>query len=122
MHHVPTTSYRKLILEALIAKTKPGGYLAVSFWQFMQSDTLAAATVATHEKAITDLELTDLDSNDYILGWNNIEGAYRYCHNFTDAEIDELITAFSDIARPVARYNADGRTNLLNCYVVLEKH
>ena len=121
MHHVPTYDYRTQILETLLGKTKSGSYLAVSFWQFMQNENLAAAAIATHQKAIAELGFSDLDYNDYIIGWNNIKSAYRYCHSFTDFEIDELTASIEAQAKLVARFSADGSGNALNSYVILRK-
>jgi len=87
---------------------------------------------ATHERALCALDLPELDEGDYILGWKDIPGAYRYCHSFSDTEIDQLITSTTrgapGASRPtsepqlIARFTADGRTNNLNTYLILQNH
>lgn len=60
------------------------------------------------------------NEGDYLLGWRNTPGAYRYCHSFSDEEIDSLVASVADKAQCVARFRADGRTGNLNEYLVLQ--
>lgn len=60
------------------------------------------------------------NEGDYLLGWRNLPGVYRYCHSFSDEEIDSLATLVADRAKCVARFRADGRTGSLNEYLVLQ--
>lgn len=51
MHHVPGFELRRTVLDALVSRTKVGGIVAVSFWQFMHDERLsrkARATTAAH--------------------------------------------------------------------------
>lgn len=57
---------------------------------------------------------------DFVLGWQNVPGAYRYCHSFSDIELDQLVVACGDAAEEVVRFTADGRTGEMNAYVVLQ--
>lgn len=123
MHHVPSFEYRKRVMQSLIKQTRPGGYVIVSFWQFLNNTDLAKKARIVHERAVKELELqhlNDLESGDYLLGWQNIPGAYRYCHSFSEAEIDLLIQSVKDLASPAFRFTSDGRTNNLNTYVGLK--
>lgn len=120
MHHVPLVEHRQALLAALIAQTRPGGLVAVSFWQFLNSPELARKACSTHRRALLDLDLPPLDEGDYLLGWMGAPGAYRYSHSFSDAEIDSLVASVSDRASVAARFSADGRTQNLNSYVVLQ--
>lgn len=63
----------------------------------------------------------DLDPGDYLLGWKHETGAYRYCHSFSDGDIDELVCAVSDVSCVIDRFDADGRTENLNTYIVVRK-
>jgi len=129
MHHIPGQSLRRQLLEAMIAHTNPGGYIIVSFWQFLNSPDLARKAEITHAQALADFAGLDttpplcgaLEGGDYFLGWQGKPGAYRYCHSFSSAEIDQLIDEISDKAQLVARFDADGRTRNLNHYLVLKK-
>lgn len=126
MHHIPGQDNRALILETLLNHTKSGGLIIVSFWMFMNNEALAKKAALTHAQALSslnfsDVEITELDEGDFFLGWKDTVNSYRYCHNFTDAEIDELIAGVDERASVVARFNADGRTNNLNAYIILQK-
>ena len=120
LHHVPGFEARCRLIEALLEKTVQGGRVALSLWQFMEDDRLARKALATTARARHELDL-DLDENDYILGWQDDGSAYRYCHNYTDDEISELLFKVSDTCQLEFHYNSDGRNNALNTYVVLRK-
>lgn len=126
MHHVPGQDLRAALLDALVRSAKSGGYVAVSFWQFMDNAELAARAEQDHAAALAALQLdaARLDVGDCLLGWQDVSigqvGSIRYCHHFTDAEIDELVAAVAPRAQVVDRFKADGRTSDLNTYLVLQ--
>lgn len=119
MHHVPLECWRVGLLRALVAKVRPGGFVAVSFWRFLNSDKLARKAQETTDRARAELGLPELPSNDYLLGWQDTQGLYRYCHHFDEPEIERLLAAVADSADLVSRFEADGKTGNLNEYVVL---
>jgi SAM-dependent methyltransferase len=120
MHHVPLQGYREEILSSLVGQTRPGGYVIVSFWQFLKNATLAEKARITHEHALKDLGLSGLEDGDFVLGWKDIPHAYRYCHSFSEIEIDQLIESVGALATVVSRFTSDGRTDNLNTYLVLK--
>lgn len=107
MHHIALPRHRAEVLRALVSHTRPGGLVAVSFWQFARSPRLLAKA--------TPLE----DEGDYLLGWQENASVKRYCHSFSDGEVDELVRQVQGTACELERYHADGKTNDLNCYVIL---
>lgn len=117
MHHIPRQENRLKVLQALVEKTYAGGLVMVSFWQFLQNDDLAKKAAITHEQARAELQLPELDDGDFLLGWKNEPGIYRYCHSFSEREIDELIAALPQ-AEIIDRFTADGRTENLNTYLI----
>ena len=119
MHHVPLERWRVELLRALIAKVRPGGFVAVSFWRFLNSEKLARKAQETTGRARAELGLPELPPNDYLLGWQDTQGLYRYCHHFDEPEIERLLVAVADSAELVSRFEADGKTGNLNEYVVL---
>ena len=119
MHHVPLERWRAELLRALIAKVRPGGFVAVSFWRFLNSDKLARKAQETTSRALDELGLPELLPNDYLLGWQDTQGLYRYCHHFDEQEIERLLAAVADSAELVSCFEADGKTGNLNEYVVL---
>lgn len=126
MHHVPLPEWRVQLLNSLIKATKPGGFVCVSFWEFLADEGLAAKAYKTHERALAELgsvwgfSSADFNDGDFLLGWRNTPGAYRYCHSFSTSEVDALIATVSHRAECVARFRADGRTETLNEYIVLQ--
>lgn len=126
MHHVPSFGLRARLLRLLVERARPGGLIAVSFWQFMHDARLARKAVDAEQAArahpeLLAFNLRELDPGDHLLGWQDIE-ALRYCHHFEDEEIDRLIAALpAGTAREVCRYSADGRSGDLNRYVILQR-
>ena len=119
MHHVPLERWRVELLRALVAKVCPGGFVAVSFWRFLNSDKLARKAKETTSRARAELGIPELPPNDYLLGWQDTQGLYRYCHHFDEPEIERLLAMVADSADLVSRFEADGKTGNLNEYVVL---
>lgn len=120
-HHVPGSEARAALLRMLVDSVRPGGYVAVSLWQFAKSPELAAKAVETTAKARAEYGLPALETGDYLLGWQNRPHAYRYCHTFSDEEVDRLVCTVGDRAQLVSRFEADGRTGTLNSYLVFRR-
>jgi hypothetical protein len=55
MHHLPLASQRRDLLRALVEHTRPGGCIAVSFWQFLDDSRLVgkAQTFAGRDRETT---------------------------------------------------------------------
>ncbi len=172
MHHIPTQQLRLKALQKLIDAVRPGGLIAVSFWEFLNNEKLAEKAELTHQQALAFfsqqevkgreslkgisesqqeakgfeslgdasenqqavkfcreetlphnacLDITQLEKGDYFLGWKDTTHSFRYCHNFTEEEINELANAVKSKATPIARFLADGRSDNLNSYLVLQK-
>ena len=120
LHHIPLPRWRQEVLAALAAKVRPGGFVIVSLWRFLENPLLARKAEATHEHGLRDLGLPPLDAGDRLLGWKDEPGAYRYCHSFSDEEIDALAASVAGTAKEAARFRADGRDGALNSYLVLQ--
>ena len=123
LHHVPGTQNRIRLLCALLDKTKPGGYLCVSFWQFMNSAKLAAKANKATAQALQQLQidLDALEKNDYLLGWQDQTHTWRYCHHFTQGELEDLVAQLAPQARMCAQFSADGKEGNLNRYIVFQR-
>ena len=123
MHHIPLPKWRAQLLEAMLGAVKPGGFACVSFWRFTADKGLAEKAQSTHAQGCAQLgfDPTAFNDGDYLLGWKNREGSYRYCHSFTDADIDGLAATLPPNTRTAARFRADGRTGNLNEYLVLQR-
>lgn len=121
-HHVPGRMARERLLRALCAATVPGGFVAVSLWRFMDEPGLAKKTHESHAAALKYFAeqglYLNLDANDYLLGWQQAKGIFRYCHHFDDEEVKALAASVSDVAQLTDCFRADGRTGNLNEYLV----
>ncbi|MDO4533312.1 MAG: class I SAM-dependent methyltransferase [Coriobacteriia bacterium] len=123
MHHVPGWENRVQLLRALAEKVKPGGSLVVSFWQFLNSPELAAKAQEAHVRGLASLRDAGLDpaqleEGDFLLGWQNEQNAFRYCHNFTQSEVERLAQEAGLTPQLTTQFQADGRTQNLNAYLV----
>ena len=121
MHHVPSTGLRHRVLEALIERTRVSGLIALSFWQFMNDERLAAKAFRADRALGMDFDISQLEPNDHFLGWQSDPSPLRYCHHFDECEIDELVASVGTKVREVARYSSDGASGTLNRYLVLER-
>lgn len=120
-HHVPTAAARGRLVRGLLDLTAPGGVCCVSLWRFMEEPTLARKARLATARGLSELGLSadDLDEGDWLLGWQDVPHAFRYCHSFSNAEVDAL--ARQDGATLRGRFLSDGRTGALNAYLVWER-
>lgn len=120
MHHVPGARLRGAVLDLLAAHTRPHGYLALSFWRFLDDERLAAKADAADARAqAAGLPTAGLDEGDRYLGWQDDPGAWRYCHHFSERDVDACAARLACAgAREVARFSADGRGGGLNRYLI----
>ena len=121
LHHIPSMELRAELLHQMIARTRPGGIVACTFWCFGNSQELASNAAKTTPLGLAALGLSaeDLEPRDHLLGWQGKPGVYRYSHDFSDEEIDELLDQLGGNARVETRFVADGRGGNLNTYAVL---
>lgn len=121
MHHLPLPEQREQVLQALVSRAAVGGIIAVSFWKLSNSDRLLQKARQTTEVEALRHGFTDLGSGDYLLGWQDRADVLRFCHDFSEPEIDALAAAVRPLAEEVSRFSADGKTGDLNRYLILRK-
>lgn len=123
LHHVPGAQKRIQLLRTLLEKTKPGGYVCVSFWQFMNSQKLAAKAQETTAQGLRALciDASELEEHDYLIGWQDKADTWRYCHHFSQKELDELLASLGSDVQICTQFSADGKDNDLNRYVILQR-
>jgi 2-polyprenyl-3-methyl-5-hydroxy-6-metoxy-1,4-benzoquinol methylase len=115
-HHIPTTELRKKALTNLCSSVHPDGYIVISFWQFMRNEKIAQKAIqATKTAQSTGTDL-NMQEGDYFLGWQGDCDTLRFCHNFSEHEIDTLLSTVN--IEEVSRFSADGRSGDLNRYIV----
>ena len=96
MHHLPKP-YRLQLLKRAATHLQPGGILFLSFWEF---DPAKGKSLGSH---------------DYLLPWKLGVIAERYCHLYSQPEIDALIKPLK------LNLLADFRADTSNRYLVLQK-
>ena len=111
LHHVPTGAMRLEVLRAMLEHVRPAGYAIVSLWQFARSERIMARAVTVEGG----------DEGDYLLGWQDRKDVSRYCHSFSEQEVDELVAGVAGLGCEVARFSADGKTGNLNRYLVVRR-
>ena len=123
LHHVPGAEKRLQLLRTLLEKTKPGGFVCVSFWQFMNNQKLADKAYETTAQGLQALgiDASELEKNDYLIGWQGKAETWRYCHHFSQEELDELLANLGSDVHVCAQFSADGKDNNLNRYVILQR-
>ncbi len=121
MHHLPSFDLRQQLLNQLTRKLAPGGLLVVSFWQFFKSKRLRKKIIDPQQISGRHLPIKsdELEKNDYILGWQGNKSVYRYCHHFSNKEINRLSQSLT--LKVVDNFYADGQENNLNRYLVWQK-
>ena len=123
LHHVPEAQKRIQLLRTLLDRTKSGGFVCVSFWQFMNSQKLAAKAQETTAQGLRALgiDASELEEHDYLIGWQDKANTWRYCHHFSQEELDELLASLGPDVHVCAQFSADGKDNNLNRYVILQR-
>ena len=62
-----------------------------------------------------------LGKDDYLLGWQDTRSSFRYCHSFSEDDVDRLAERAIGQARLLARYRADGKNGRSNEYLVFRR-
>lgn len=125
-HHVPGFESRQMLLSTILEALKPGGIALVSFWRFMDNEKLSAKAAQSH-KFFSErlyeagLQLDQLEDGDYFLAWQDREDVCRYCHHFSEVEIDRLVKGVKTQACVLDRYREDGKDHRSNEYLVLQR-
>lgn len=113
LHHIPGTTARQKLISDLYGLLAPHARLVMSNWQFMQNERLRTKIVPW---SIVGIEKEGLEPGDYLLDWKRGGTGYRYVHQFSETEIDELATSTGFAVE--AQFRSD---NDLNLYTVLRR-
>ena len=131
---IPNLHFQELdVLDALVRQTRPGGIIAISFWEFMNDERMACKAVRAEARAeltppFEGYDSAQFEAGDHLIGWQNDRHAYRYCHHFDDQQITDLVRGVRTFyksgevpVRELERFHADGRSGELNRYVILKR-
>ncbi len=111
-HHLPGAEYRAEVLGQIADHLSPEGVACVSLWQPTKLRNFEA-------KAFTGPSPVTLEPGDHLLGWQGDFGALRYCHDFSDNEIETLLSDLALRFSLVIRFQGSG-SDATNHYVVLQ--
>lgn len=117
MHHIPSLNLRKKMIQNLVHNLEQDGILAVAFWQFTRDQRFAYKNISREK---FNIEQEDLEKNDYILDWQRGKTAYRYFHFSDDDEISEIFSGIGEV-KMIEKFDADGKSDNLNRYVLVKK-
>ena len=89
----------------------------------MNSQKLAAKAQETTAQGLRALgiDASELEEHDYLIGWQDKANTWRYCHHFSQEELDELLVNLGSDVRVCTQFSADGKDNNLNRYVILQR-
>ena len=128
LHHIPGFEARLVLIESLLKLVNEDGVLFLSLWQFGKDARFAKRRVPLNE-ALPDLSGAallaferDLEPGDQFLRWGDskVVGRWRYCHDFTDEEVDTLVSRLD--ATLLTRFSEEGKNRNLNAYLVLRPY
>lgn len=123
MHHIPTAKWRSEMLRAMANSASAKGIVAVSLWRPLDSKRIAKKAKLATELGCRELGVQlDIENGDALLGWQDAEGAFRYCHYFSDAETSSLAKLAERQGCEVeAVFSPSDGSDSLNTYLILRK-
>ena len=116
-HHIPSYDLRLQLLEFMKSKITDDGLIIISLWQFMEFERFRKKIV--NDSQIENVNLKNLEINDFILDWKKGKEANRYCHFVDEAEQNKLIQQSN--LELIETFRADGKEGNVNIYLVLKK-
>lgn len=116
LHHLPGWQMRcQLLADLRPLLAQSGGAIALSTWQFLNSQRLRRKIVPWET---LDLDAALLEPGDYLLDWQRGGQGLRYCHLVDEAELAALAAAAGLAVRET--FYADGREGNLNLFAILQ--
>ncbi len=114
LQHIPGRDNRARLLAEMGACLAPGGHVALSNWQFTDSERQRRKIRPWSEAQIA---ADDVEEGDYLLSWQRGGYGLRYVVLIDAAETQRLAVAAG--LRVVEQFRSDGREGDLNLYTVL---
>ncbi len=124
LHHVPAREARRALLARCSRALSPGGVLVVTAWRFGAFERFRSRYVSwqDYNSSIAApgrrIDTADLEAGDHLLGWRD-DPLPRYCHYVDRDELTDLLTGLP--VRAIDRFEADGKTEDLNDYAIVQR-
>ena len=122
LHHLPGREDRKELLGKAKTLLEKNGLLIFTIWQFKHLKRFQKKIIPWLEfKELTssNIDLSQLEKNDYILGWEKGGRAYRYCHFINNDELNEIINELE--MKVIKIFESDAKEGRGNKYILLRK-
>ncbi len=113
LHHLPGADLRRRLVSKIYGHLKPGGLLALSCWQFLNSPRLQERIRPWSLLGLTE---QDVEPGDYLMDWKRDGYGMRYVHHFNAAELRELAAEAGFAVQ--TEYLSDGEGGRLGLYQV----
>ncbi|HQM15660.1 MAG TPA: class I SAM-dependent methyltransferase [Candidatus Woesebacteria bacterium] len=118
LHHIPSYQLRLNFLRLITHLLQNKNSLAViSAWQFASDNRIKNKLVSPTTIGI---DAQEIEKSDYLLGWQDRTNLYRYCHDFSDQEMNEILNQLENV-QLLFQYSADGKSGKLNHYYLLQR-
>ena len=116
VQHMPGYDLRCRLMAELASLLTQDGLLAVSAWQFLESERFRQRLVDWHEIG---LDASDVESGDALLPWKQGAYALRYVHQIDEIEMSRLVSDNDLVIKDT--YRADGKEGNLNLYALIAR-
>lgn len=107
LQHIPSIASRLQVLSDLANLMQPQGRLIMTNWQFLNDERMRKKIVSWASAGVVE---QDLEPGDTLLNWKRGGFGYRYCHQLTEQEVENL--AASSGLRVIHQFLGDGGLNL----------
>ncbi len=126
LHHVPGFERRRELLLEAAELLRPGGILALTFWQFgayRRFQTRVIEWEDHNRRAAEKIPREELEPGDLLLAWGETGSGggptpRRYCHFADRREAKRLVDTLG--LSVIDSFTADGEDGALNLYFLLE--
>jgi len=116
LQHIPGRINRKRLVKELALHLSQDGLLALSNWQFMDSQRQMKKV---KDWSAVGLTSDDVEENDYLLTWNRDGEGLRYVSYIDLSEMESLAQEVG--LKIIQHFRSDGREGNLNQYTILSK-
>lgn len=114
LQHIPGQANRERLLREMRAHLRPGRYLALANWQFLNNPRQRRKILPW---STIGLAASDVEDGDYLLSWERGGMGMRYAAHLHEGAIRQLAEVVN--LRIVNQYYNDGREGNLNLYIIL---